>query len=144
MRTLFSLLGGVVLFGTLTAVVLAADTPEAAATRKLLDTKIKEVKYVDERIADVVDDLKEKVKGLKFRLDNKGGVSNNAKLSYTGKDKTVHEILDGLFTKPGFGYYVISGKNDAYNGLVLVKSNSKERGYKAGEEPKDKAPAKDK
>jgi len=137
MRSLFSVLASVLLLGGIAAVVLAEDTPEAAALRKVLDSKVKEVKFADQRLEEVLEELKDTVKGFKFKLDSKGGVSRNQKVSYAGKDKTVHEILDGLFTKNGLGYYVISGKNDAYNGLLFIKQG-KERGYKMGEEPKDK------
>ena len=49
--------------------------------------------------------------------------------------------LDGMFKKNGLGYYVISAKNNAYDGSILIKQG-KERGFKlAGDDPK---PAKDK
>jgi hypothetical protein len=137
MRSLFTILAALILCGAMTAFVLAEDTPEAAATRKVLEMKLKEVKYTEVRLEEVLDDLKDMVKGFKYKLDSKGGVSRNQKVTFAGKDKTVAEILDGLFTKNGLGYYVISGKNDAYNGLLFIKQG-KERGYKAGEEPKDK------
>lgn len=137
MRNLFVLFGTLFLLGTITTVVLAEDTPEAAAMRKVLNSKVKEIDIKELRLEEALDELKDVAKGFKYKLDSKGGVSRNQKVTFVGKDKTVHEILDGLFTKNGLGYYVISGKNDAYNGLVFIKQG-KERGYKAGEEPKDK------
>src|SRR6516225_8294237 len=104
MRSLFSIVGSLILFGAMTAIVLAEDTPEAAAMRKVLDTKIKDVKYNEQRLEEVLDDLKDMVKGFKYKLDSKGGVSRNQKVTFAGKDKTVAEILDGLFTKNGLGY----------------------------------------
>lgn len=106
------------------------DTPAAAKTRKLLKTKV-EVEYKDTRLEDVVDDLKDQVKGLSIRLDTKGGVSRNSTFTYKAKGKTLEEVLDGLFTKPGLGYYVISKKGDAYDGSIWVKQG-KERGYPNG------------
>ncbi len=135
MRILLTTLGALFLLAGISTTVLAEDTPEAAHMRKVLQSKVKEVKINELRLEDALDELKETVKGFKFKLDSKGGVSRNQKVSFAGKDKTLAEVLDGLFTKNGLGYYVISGKNDAYNGLVFVKQG-KERGYKAGEEPK--------
>ena len=106
------------------------DTPAAAKTRKLLKTKI-EADYKDTRFAEVIDDIKDQVKGLSIRLDSKGGISNNTTVTYKAKDKTVEEVLDAIFTKLDYGYYVISKKGDAYDGSVWVRK-SKERGYPKG------------
>ena len=107
------------------------DTPAAAKTRKLLKTKI-EADYKDTRFADVMDDVKDQVKGLSIRWDTKA-VSNNTAVTYKAKDKQpVEEVLDAIFKKLGYGYYVISKKGDAYDGSVFVRPG-KERGY-----PKDK------
>jgi hypothetical protein len=103
------------------------DTPKAAATRALLKKKIT-VDWKDDRLEDVMNEIKEQVKGLSIRWDSKGGVSRNQKLSYTGKDVTVEAVLDGLFTKNDLGYIVISEKGNAYDGGVFIRK-SKERGY---------------
>jgi len=113
----------------------ADDTPEAAKARKLLDTKMKNVKFKDTPLKDALEEIQDEVKGLTFILDTKGGVSRNQKVSFEGKDVPVTEVLDGLFKKNGLGYYVISKKGDAYNGSVFVKQGA-ERGYPKGEEPK--------
>jgi len=110
------------------------DTPKAAATRKLLKTKI-DVDFADTRLADVRDELQDKVKGLKIFLDTKAGVSLNSKVTYSAKNKSVEEILDEMFKKSGLGYYVVSRKGNAYDGLVWIRPG-KERGYEAGKEPK--------
>lgn len=115
----------------------ADDTPKAASARKVLKTTKLTVDYKDERIQDIMDDLKEKAPGFKFMLDSKGGVSQNTKLSFSGKDKTVEEILNGIFTKTDFGYYIISVKNNAYDGLVKITKTG-ERGYEKGKEPEKK------
>jgi hypothetical protein len=112
------------------------DTPRAAAMRKILKTKKISVEWKDERMQDIMDELKEKAPGFKYLLDSKGGVSQNTKLSYTGKDQTVEEVLNGLFTKTDFGYFVITVKNNAYDGLVKITKGG-ERGYEKGKEPKD-------
>jgi hypothetical protein len=103
------------------------DTALAAKTRKLLKTKIS-VEYKDERLEDVMDDLKDKVKGLKILLDSKGGVSRNSTLTYKAKDKTLEEIFDEMLKKPALGYIVISKKGNAYDGLIQIRK-SDERGY---------------
>ncbi len=129
MRMLVSLM-------TLAALVLAAhtaevraddeDTPAAAKTRKLLKKKIS-VEFKDTRLEDAMNEIKEEVKGFKFLLDAKGGVSRNQTVTYTAKDKTVEVILDELLKKPDLGYIIISKKGNAYDGLIQVRK-SKERG----------------
>jgi hypothetical protein len=103
------------------------DTPKAAATRKLLKQKTS-VDFSNTRLEDALDELKDSVKGVKFLVDSKGGVSRNQTLSYTGKDQTVEEVLDGMLKKNALGYIVISKKGDAYDGLILIKKGN-ERGY---------------
>jgi hypothetical protein len=105
----------------------SGDTPKAAKTRELLKKKIS-VDFKDTRLEDALDEIKENVKGLSIRIDAKGGVSRNQTLSYKADNKTVAEVLDGMFQKNGLGYIVISGKNDAYDGSVLIKQG-KERGF---------------
>jgi hypothetical protein len=108
------------------------DSVAAAKTRKLLKTKI-EVDFKDTRLEDAMDEIKEQVKGFKFLLDTKGGVSRNQPMTYTAKGKTVEEVLDGMFKKPELGYIVISKKGNAYDGLVQVRKG-KERGYEKKKE----------
>jgi len=102
------------------------DTPAAKATFKLLEKKIT-FKTKDTRLEDAIEELKEKVPGLKVRLDSKGGVSRNQQVSVDVKDATLAEVLDKMFMKNGLGYIVITKKNDAYDGSILVKQG-KERG----------------
>ena len=121
---------------TLAALVLAVpttevrgaddDTPAAAKTRKLLKMKIS-VDFKDTRLEDAMDEIKTEVKGFKFLLDAKGGVSRNQTITYSAKDKTVEAILDEMLKKPDLGYIIISKKGNAYDGLIQVRK-SKERG----------------
>ena len=108
------------------------DTPAAAKTRKLLKEKIT-VDFKDLRLEDCLDEIKEQVKGLKTVYAV--GVSRNQTITFAAKDKTVEDVLDGMFKKNGLGYIVISKKNNAYDGLVQIKQGS-ERGYEKGKEPK--------
>jgi hypothetical protein len=120
----------------------STDTAKAAATRKKLKQKIS-VDWDDSSIKDIVDDLKEKVDGLKFHLDNAGGVSNNLKIKkYKADNKPVEDILADICKQKALGYIVISKKGTAYDGDIQIKQGM-ERGYPAGEEP-DKMDAKDK
>ena len=102
------------------------DTPAAAKTRKLLKQKV-DCNYKDTRLEDVVDDLKEQVKGLRMQLDTKGGVSRNQAITYKAKGVPLEEALDQMFKKNGLGYIVISKKNNAYDGSIQIKQG-KERG----------------
>jgi len=104
------------------------DTPAAKATRKLLQKKVT-LSFKDTRLEDAMEEIKEEhVKGIKIRLDAKGGVSRNQTINYSGKDVTLEEALDQMFKKNGLGYIVISHKGNAYDGSVLIKQG-KERGY---------------
>ena len=77
----------------------------------------------------VVEEIKEDhVPGISIRIDTKGGVSQNQAITYKGADVTLEQALDEMFKKNGLGYVVISGKNNAYDGSVLIKQG-KERGY---------------
>jgi len=105
------------------------DDESAAAqkTRKLVKTKIS-VEWKNTRFEDMMNELKEEVKGLSIRWDSKGGVSSNKTFTYTGKDKTVEEILNDVCKQGGdLGWYVISKKGNAYDGGIYVRK-SDERG----------------
>ena len=103
------------------------DTPLAAKTRKLLKTKIS-VDFKDTRLEDVMEEIKDQVKGFKYPARRQGRRVAQQQLTYKAKDKTVEEILDEMFKKPELGYIVISKKGNAYDGLVQVRK-SKERGF---------------
>jgi autotransporter-associated beta strand protein len=104
------------------------DTPKAAAARKLLKKKIT-VNFKETPLKDVIEELKEDhVQGISIRIDTKGGVSQNQAITYKGADVTLEQALDEMFKKNGLGYLVISGKNNAYDGSILIKQG-KERGY---------------
>jgi autotransporter-associated beta strand protein len=106
----------------------SADTPKAAAARKLLKKKIT-VNFKETPLKDVIEELKEDhVQGISIRIDTKGGVSQNQAITYKGADVTLEQALDEMFKKNGLGYLVISGKNNAYDGSILIKQG-KERGY---------------
>ena len=108
------------------------DTPKAAATRKLLKTKVS-VDFRDTPLSEVVDDIKDQIKDktkktLGVRLDNKGGVSNNTKFTYKADDKALEDVLDEMFKKNDMGYIVVSQRNNAYDGTLLIVKG-KARGF---------------
>ena len=104
------------------------DSPKAAATRKLLKTKVS-VDYKDTTLTDVIDDIKEQIKDktkktLSVLKDNKGGVSNNTKFTYKADDKPLEEVLDEMFKKNDMGYIVVT--KGAYDGaLMIVKGKAR-------------------
>lgn len=106
------------------------DSAKAAATRKLLKTKVS-VDYKDTILSDVIDDIKDQIKEktkktLAILKDSKGGVSNNTKFTYKAEDKPLEEVLDEMFKKNELGYIVIT--KGTYDGaLQIVKG--KARGY---------------
>ena len=123
------------------------DTAKAAATRKLFKHKVT-VEYKDQALREVVDDLKEQVKGLSIKPDTKSGVQLNTKITLNGKDMPLEDVLNAICEKNGWGYYILSKEKNAYDGQLVLKVG-KERGYEEGKEPsakndKDKSKAKDK
>jgi hypothetical protein len=110
------------------------DTPAAAKTRKLLKEKVT-VMFKDARLEDVLDELKDQVKGLKMQLDTKGGVSRNQTINYSGTDVALEEALDQMFKKNDLGYIVISRRNNAYDGSIQIRKG-KERGYPLNKDDK--------
>jgi TolA-binding protein len=124
------------------------DSPAAASTRKKLDTKIS-VDYKDERLEDIIKDLKSKVENLSIWPDNAGGVSNNITITYKADDKSLAEVLDEMFKSNDLGYLIGQTKDKRYDGWLLIKKG-KFRGDEeipkttAKDPPKDKEKDKDK
>jgi TolA-binding protein len=116
------------------------DTRKAAAMRKKLKEKVT-VSYKDHQLREVVDDLKDQVKGLQIEVDAKSGVNLNTKITYEGKDIPLEQVLDAICTKNSWGYYVRSNEKHTYDGRLVIKVGM-ERGYEEGKEP-GKAATKD-
>jgi hypothetical protein len=115
------------------------DTPKAAATRKVLKTKVS-VNFKDTPLRDIIEEIKDQVqdkakKKLGVLVDTKNGVSQNTKFTYKADNKPLEEVLDEMLKKNDLGYIVISQKNNAYDGnLRIVKG--KARGYPEKKEDK--------
>ncbi len=98
----------------------AKGTTKAQNTMKLLDKKIT-VEFKDTRLEDVISEIKDQVKGIQIRMDAKGGVSQNRKLTFTGKDVAIKEILEGLLKKENLCYGIVSNEKDAYDGSIYIR-----------------------
>jgi len=109
----------------------AEDTKKAADTRKLLKTKVT-FKWKDTSFGDVLDEIKEKVEGIRIHRDEKA-INVNKQITYMCKDKPLEDVFAELLGKSGWGYYVNS-KKDAYDGDIYIRVGE-ERGYPKGEEP---------
>jgi hypothetical protein len=99
----------------------AGESPAVAAGRKKLDAKVA-VDFKDEPVLkDVLDELKNQVEGLNFHFEM--GVSRNIKLTpFSGKEKTVREVLAASFQNRGLGF-VIGTKDkhgSRYEGWVVI------------------------
>lgn len=119
----------------------AQESKAAQATRAKLKQKIS-VDFKEIGTKNVFDEIKNEMdKPVNFKIDNVSGVSNNTKISYKAKDKTVEQILNEISDKAEFGWYVVSNaSNNKVDGWVVIRKNTKgkERGYEAGKEPKEK------
>lgn len=121
------------------------DTQAAAATRKKLQTKIT-VEFKEARLEDCAKELKQLVEdagGGNLSIQYDLGISRNMTVTFSGKDKPLADVLDGMFQKNGLGYLVVSQEKDRYDGWLKIKMG-KERGYPAGQGPVAKGPDKDK
>lgn len=98
-------------------------SPKALASQKVLKSKVT-VDFKDVRLEECLDEFKDQVKGFKFVVDSKGGVSRNSKLSYKGDNVPLTDALDGLLKKNSLGYQIISNKGNAYDGLIKIVQGS--------------------
>jgi hypothetical protein len=132
---------GLLVLGFSAALAADKDTPLAANTRaKKLTAKVT-VDFKDET-------LSESIKEISRQLEDAGigslsaeydvGVSRNQRLSFATKDQTVADVLDKMLEKNSLGYYVVSKDKDRYDGWIKI-TRGKERGWPAGQEPKNKA-----
>jgi len=115
---------------------LPEDTPKAAATRKVLKTKVS-FTWKATALGDVFDEIKENVKNLGIKPDTKGGINLNKPITYSCKDKPLEDVLDEVLGKNGWGFYVKSQKGDGYDGVLHIRPG-KERGWEGKEGRLDK------
>ena len=122
------------------AMAFAQDSNAAKTTRKKLQQKIS-VEFKEEGTKAVIDQVfGEMDKAPKVKIDNASGVSNNSKVSYKAKEKSVEQVLNDICDKLDCGWYVVSNAgNNKVDGSVVIRKNTKgkERGYEAVKEQKN-------
>jgi hypothetical protein len=121
----------------------AQESKAAQATRKKLKQKIT-VEFKEIGTRDVFSGIRDEMdKPVNFKIDNSNGLSNNSKLTYKAKNKTVEQVLNELSDKFDFGWIVVSNpSNNKVDGWVIIRrTGKKERGYEAGKEPKKSSAA---
>jgi hypothetical protein len=116
-----------------------SDSPIVARTRKKLEANIS-VEFKDERLGDLIKELEDKGE-VKFRLDTKGGVSQNMSFTYKAEEKPLKDILDEMFKGKGVGYVIHrkQNANDRYEGYIDIVA-----GDQRGDETPPKGPGKKK
>lgn len=121
------------------SIASAQESQAAKTTRAKLKQKIS-VEFKETRTQDIFAEIKgEMEKSCNFKIDNASGVSNNTKLTYSAKNKTVEEVLNEMSDRFDFGWIVESNAaNNKVDGWVIIRKSSKgkERGYPAGKDPK--------
>jgi hypothetical protein len=108
------------------------DTPKAAISRKKLKEKIS-YECTDLALRDVLPELTEKI-GVPLRIEPKGGVSGNLKITYKGDNQPLEKVLGEMFKKNGLGFYVFSKEKHADDGAIWITNRPSERGYRVGDE----------
>lgn len=109
------------------------DTPSAHFTRtKKLKGKVT-VEIKNEFLSAAFETLSEPLVDQKLgpiSVQYGVGVSKNTRVTYSGKDVTVEEALDGILKQLDLGYEVVSSK-DRYDGWIKLTKGT-HRGYPPG------------
>lgn len=112
------LLATLSIFALCSTFAAAQDTDAQSAMRKAVKNAKISVDWKDTLVQDVVKELAEKleedgkVKGAKVKADSiVTGLTQNQKITYSAKGKTVHDIIEDLGKKYSLGYVVL-GKDD--------------------------------
>lgn len=118
----------------------AQESKAAKSTREKLKQVIAEFDAKDIGTKAFFEDVNREIeKTIRFTIDGTTGISNNTKISYKGKKITVEKLLNDVSDKYEFGWYVESNEgNNKVDGSIIIRKTDKgkERGYKAGTEPK--------
>ena len=119
--------GLVVVLFTMSSGLAEDKLTEAAAKTKNERLKVKtsvEWKnlFLRECLAELVSAINDADLGkIEVKYDAAGGVSMNTRMTYSGKDKTVGEILDEFLAANDLKYTIISNKGDKTDGGLLIK-----------------------
>jgi predicted RND superfamily exporter protein len=135
-RRLFVFVGLVAACGL--AVAQEKDTELSAKTRKAVMTTKITVDWKDALMQDIARELKEKLEEdgkvkCAVKVDSLiTGLTQNMKITYSAKDKTIHQILDEMGKKFNVGYVIVGktykGKYKKDDGTLLL-TKSDERGF---------------
>ena len=109
------------------------DTPSAAQSRKKLKGKVT-VEFKNTMLDEALSEISGQIEDQKLGPISKDygvGVSKNSRITYSGKDVTVEEALDGILKQLDLGYHVVSKDKDRYDGWLHVEKGT-HRGYPAG------------
>jgi putative peptide zinc metalloprotease protein len=106
---------------------------KALKTKRLLHKDVS-LHCKDRPLADVLNDLQGQVRGLHLWLDPAGGVPPGFTVSYETDGRPLSAVLDGLSSKYGLGYVVLSEDGAEHDGWVRVKAGT-ERGEPMGGRP---------
>jgi hypothetical protein len=110
------------------------DTAAASFTRnKKLKGKVT-VEFKNEFLKEAIKEISSQLEDQKLgtlSVHYGVGVSQNTRISYSGKDVTAEDALDGILKQLDLGYFVVSKEKDRYDGWIEVGKGSM-RGYPAG------------
>jgi hypothetical protein len=79
------------------------------------------VQYQNQKLGEVLKDLQSKTKNMHFEIDPESGLSPDLPITYEAHDEPLADALDHMFAKIGVGYIVVSDRNSAKNGWILVR-----------------------
>jgi hypothetical protein len=79
------------------------------------------VHYQNQKLGEVLKDLQSKTKDMHFEIDPDSGLSPDLPIIYEAHDEPLADALDHMFAKVGVGYIVVSDRNSAKNGWILVR-----------------------
>lgn len=106
---------------------LAADKETPAANKTRTERLKVKVKIIDWKNVFLRDCLAELISAMddaglgKIEVRNAIGVSLNTRMTYSAKDKTIGEILDGLLQTNDLTYEIISKKGNKADGGLMIK-----------------------
>jgi putative peptide zinc metalloprotease protein len=105
-------------------------SPTARKSRHLMKRRVN-LACEKTRLADVLADVQKQVKGIHFKLDKDGGVSEDLPVTYQAKNQRLGLALDNLFERVGLGYVILSEAGEEDDGRLLVRAG-RERGEPEG------------
>ena len=136
MRSLMLAMFAVVVCEPVFAVDPPKDTPSAAQSRKKLKGKVT-VEFKNTMLDEALSEISGQIEDQKLGPISKDygvGVSKNSRITYSGKDVTVEEALDGILKQLDLGYTILSKPGDRKDGFFEFTKGT-HRGYAPGVTP---------